>query len=231
MSLRSTYTPTAVKGASGERSSSRASAGDSGEKKARKKVNWSSLPEIWALIQPRRGILYLGFVLLAINRVAGLVLPGSTKYLLDNVIGKHQKNLLLPLVLELTAGQQVEYSRIAEELARMGLESEPFGQRTIAIKAVPAGVGPGDVEKLVFEILEISEHEMRKSSLADLRRNMAASIACRAAIKINTRLDQSKMEWLLRELAATDCPMSCPHGRPIALRYSMKDILKSFHRI
>jgi DNA mismatch repair protein MutL len=141
------------------------------------------------------------------------------------------QQLLMPLVLELTAAQQVEYSRIAEELARMGLDSEPFGQRTIAIKAVPAGVGPGDVEKLVFEILEIAEHEMRKSSLADLRRNLAASIACRAAIKINMRLDQSKMEWLLRELAATDCPMSCPHGRPIALRYSMKDILKSFHRI
>jgi DNA mismatch repair protein MutL len=141
------------------------------------------------------------------------------------------QQLLIPLVLELTAGQQVEYSRIAEELSRMGLESEPFGQRTIAIKAVPAGVGPGDVEKLMFEILEISEHEMRKSSLADLRRNMAASIACRAAIKINMRLDQSKMEWLLKELAATECPMSCPHGRPIALRYSTKDILKSFHRI
>src|SRR5208337_1018373 len=108
MSLRSTYTPTAVKGASGERSSSRASASDSGEKKPRKKVNWSSLPEIWALIQPRRGILYLGFVLLAINRVAGLVLPGSTKYLLDNVIGKHQKNLLLPLVLAVVGATLIQ---------------------------------------------------------------------------------------------------------------------------
>ena len=45
------------------------------------------------------------------------------------------------------------------------------------------------------------------------------------------RLDQTKMEWLLTELAATECPMSCPHGRPIALRYSTRDILKSFHRI
>jgi DNA mismatch repair protein MutL len=45
------------------------------------------------------------------------------------------------------------------------------------------------------------------------------------------RLDHTKMEWLLNELAATDCPMSCPHGRPIALRYSTRDILKSFHRI
>src|SRR5258708_3764619 len=70
-----------------------------------------------------------------------------------------------------------------------------------------------------------------KVSLPDLRRAMAASIACRAAIKINMRLDHSKMEWLLRELGATQCPMTCPHGRPIALRYSTRDILRSFHRI
>ncbi|HTR37396.1 MAG TPA: DNA mismatch repair endonuclease MutL [Bryobacteraceae bacterium] len=142
-----------------------------------------------------------------------------------------RQQLLMPILLELTAAQQIEYARIAGELERAGFDSEPFGNRTIAVKGAPAGVGPGDVEKLVFEILEIAEGELRKVSLDDLRRAMAASIACRAAIKINMRLDQTKMEWLLRELAATECPMSCPHGRPIALRYSTRDILKSFHRI
>ena len=112
-----------------------------------------------------------------------------------------------------------------------GFDSEPFGNRTIAVKAAPAGIGAGDIERVLFEILEIAEREMRKTSVEDLRRSLAASVACRAAIKINMRLDQSKMEWLLRALAATDCPMSCPHGRPIALRYSTHDILKSFHRI
>jgi DNA mismatch repair protein MutL len=141
------------------------------------------------------------------------------------------QQLLMPIVLELTAGQQIEFARIAGELERAGFDSEPFGQRTVAVKAAPAGVGPGDIEKLMFEILEIAEAELRKMSLDGLRRAMAASIACRAAIKINMRLDHSKMEWLLTQLAATECPMSCPHGRPIALRYSMRDILKSFHRI
>jgi DNA mismatch repair protein MutL len=59
---------------------------------------------------------------------------------------------------------------------------------------------------------------------------VAASIACHAAIKINTPLEPRKMQWLLDELAKTDCPMSCPHGRPIVLRYSMREILKAFHR-
>jgi DNA mismatch repair protein MutL len=142
-----------------------------------------------------------------------------------------RQQLLMPILLELTAGQQIEYARIADELERAGFDSEPFGNRTLAVKGAPAGVGPADIERLVFEILEIAESELRKVSLDDLRRAMAASIACRAAIKINMRLDQSKMAWLLNELAATECPMSCPHGRPIALRYSTRDILKSFHRI
>jgi DNA mismatch repair protein MutL len=142
-----------------------------------------------------------------------------------------RQQLLMPIVLQLNAAQQIEYVRIAGELERSGFDSEPFGNRTIAVKGAPAGVGPAEIEKLVFEILELAEGEPGKASLDDLRRGMAASIACRAAIKINMRLDETKMNWLLRELAATDCPMSCPHGRPIALRYSTKDILKSFHRI
>ena len=145
--------------------------------------------------------------------------------------GVERQQLLMPILLDLTAAQQIEYARIAGELERSGFDSEPFGNRIIAVKGAPAGVGPAEIEKLVFEILELAEGEPGKVSLDHLRRAMAASIACRAAIKINMRLDNSKMEWLLKELAATDCPMSCPHGRPIALRYSTKDILKSFHRI
>src|SRR5207244_454109 len=145
--------------------------------------------------------------------------------------GVETQRLLVPLVIGLSAAQQIEYARIAEELEALGLETEPFGNRTIAVKSAPAGVSATDVEKVLFEILEISERELRRASLDDLRRAMAASIACRAAIKINMRLEPAKIDWLLRSLAATSCPMSCPHGRPIALRYSTRDIMKSFHRI
>ena len=141
------------------------------------------------------------------------------------------QGLLMPMVIQFTAAQQIEYARIAEELNSLGFDTEPFGNRTIAVKSAPAGVGSGEIQKVLFEILEISERELRRASLDDLRRAMAASIACRAAIKINTRLEPEKMDWLLRALAATSSPMSCPHGRPIALRYATRDILKSFHRI
>jgi len=141
------------------------------------------------------------------------------------------QRLLMPLILQLTAEQQIDYARIADELHASGFETEPFGNRTIAVKAAPAAVGAADLERILFEILEIAEGELRGASLDDLRRGICASIACRAAIKINMRLDATKMEWLLRALAATDCPMSCPHGRPIAMHYSTREILKAFHRL
>jgi len=64
-----------------------------------------------------------------------------------------------------------------------------------------------------------------------LQAQIEASTACHAAIKVNMPLEQNKMEWLLAELAKTDHPMSCPHGRPVVLRYSVKDIQKAFKRI
>src|ERR1700720_3343804 len=69
------------------------------QKKQKRKNAWKNLPDVWALIKPRRGLLAVGFVLMAVNRVAGLVLPASTKYFVDNVILKRQVQLLTPLVV------------------------------------------------------------------------------------------------------------------------------------
>src|ERR1700687_1301468 len=63
------------------------------------KSAWKALPDVWALIHPRRGLLILGLGLMAINRLSGLILPASTKYLVDDVIGKRQTHLLTPIVL------------------------------------------------------------------------------------------------------------------------------------
>ena len=141
------------------------------------------------------------------------------------------QRLLMPIVVQLTPAQQVEYDRIAGELEAAGFETEPFGHRTIAVKAAPAGLPHGELERVVIEVIEMAESELRRVSLDDLRRGIAASIACRAAIKINTPLDEAKMNYLITELARTQYPMACPHGRPVALRYTMREILRSFHRI
>ena len=141
------------------------------------------------------------------------------------------QRLLLPLVIELTVAQQAVFSEISDELARNGFEVEPFGARSVAVKIAPAGIDRTAVEHLLHELLDQFSREEQALNLEKIRARIAASIACHAAIKVNMPLEQNKMEWLLAELAKTDCPMSCPHGRPVVLRYSLKDIQKAFKRI
>ena len=141
------------------------------------------------------------------------------------------QRLLMPLVIELTPAQQAIFSDIAEELAHNGFEAEPFGARSVAVKIAPAGVDAAQIEHMLNEIFEQLAREDQAINLEVVRTRIAASIACHAAIKVNMPLEQNKMEWLLAELAKTENPMTCPHGRPVVLRYSMQDIQKAFKRI
>ena len=141
------------------------------------------------------------------------------------------QRLLMPLVLELTPAQQAVFAEISEELNQNGFEAEPFGARSVAIKVAPAGVEAAQIEHMLHELLDQFSREEQVLNMEKVRARIAASIACHAAIKVNMPLQQNKMEWLLAELAKTECPMSCPHGRPVVLRYSMKDIQKAFKRI
>jgi DNA mismatch repair protein MutL len=145
--------------------------------------------------------------------------------------GVESQRLLMPLILELTPAQLAVFTEISEELARNGFEAEPFGTRSVAVKVAPAGVEAYQVEHMLHELLEQLSREDQRTNLEAVRTRIAASIACHAAIKVNMPLDQHKMEWLLAELANTSFPFSCPHGRPVVLRYSMKDIQKAFKRI
>ncbi len=149
----------------------------------------------------------------------------------QNDAAQDGQRLLMPLLVDLTPGQQAVFAEISEELQRNGFEVELFGTRTVAVKTAPGGVRPADVEKMLVELLDQFQQEEQVLNLDKIRGKIAASIACHAAIKINMPLEQNKMEWLLKELAKTECPMTCPHGRPVVLRYSVKEIQKAFKRI
>jgi DNA mismatch repair protein MutL len=142
-----------------------------------------------------------------------------------------RQRLLMPLLVDLLPQQMVLFSQIAEELEHNGFEVEPFGPHTIAVKAAPTGLEAARLERMLMEILEHAGNPAQSENLGTLRTRIAASIACHSAIKVNMPLDSKRMEWLLAELAKTEHPTSCPHGRPIALRYSWKDIQKAFNRI
>jgi len=142
-----------------------------------------------------------------------------------------RQRLLMPLLIDLLPAQMVSFAAIARELDLNGFEAEPFGPRTLAIKAAPVGLEGSELERMLEEVLAVPEREQQQENAEARRRRIAASIACHAAIKVNMPLEPKKIEWLLTELAKTEHPMSCPHGRPIALRYSHKDIQRAFQRI
>jgi DNA mismatch repair protein MutL len=142
-----------------------------------------------------------------------------------------RQRLLMPLLIDLLPQQMVLFSEIAGELERNGFEVEPFGPQTLAVKAAPLGLEPARLERMLMEVLEQAGNPAQSENLGTLRTRIAASLACHSAIKVNMPLDGQRMDWLLAELAKTEHPTSCPHGRPIALHYSWKDIQKAFNRI
>ena len=148
-----------------------------------------------------------------------------------NVEAVQRQRLLMPVLVELLPQQMVSFAAIAEELERNGFEAEPFGPRTLAVKATPVGLEGRELEFVLDELLGATEKSAQVENEETRRTRIAASIACHAAIKVNMPLEPAKIDWLLRELGKTEHPTSCPHGRPIALRYSLKDIQRAFQRI
>jgi DNA mismatch repair protein MutL len=142
-----------------------------------------------------------------------------------------RQRLLIPVLIELMPEQMVTFAAIAEELERNGFEAEPFGPKTLAVKATPVGLEGKELERVLEEVLGVTEKSAQVENEELRRTRIAASIACHAAIKVNMPLESAKIDWLLAELGKTEHPMSCPHGRPIALRYSLRDIQRAFQRI
>jgi len=152
-------------------------------------------------------------------------------YLRQKLAGKPEiQRLLIPIIVQLPPRQLVILDSIIPELALNGFEVEPFGPKTIVIKTAPAILKASAVEKLLIELLDGLERETQVMNIDALKKKIAATVSCHAAIKINMPLDETKMRWLVEELMKTDVPTVCPHGRPIILRYDLREIEKAFRR-
>jgi DNA mismatch repair protein MutL len=138
--------------------------------------------------------------------------------------------LLIPETLDLSPSEMEAFQIVREELDSIGIEAMELSGRTIAIKTSPSGLSSKDVLALVKQLLGVVERERRSFTLEHIRDEIAAQLACKAAIKINFPLTMEKMQWLIDELMKAKNPMTCPHGRPIIIRYGLRDIEKSFKR-
>src|SRR5436853_113002 len=138
--------------------------------------------------------------------------------------------LLIPETLDLSPAEAEAFEAVSDALERIGIEVMQLSGRTIAVKTAPAGLAPGDVVSIVRHTINVVEAERRSFSVDHLRDQLAASLACKAAIKVNMPLTMEKMQWLIDELMKTGNRMTCPHGRPIIMRMGLREIERGFKR-
>jgi DNA mismatch repair protein MutL len=141
------------------------------------------------------------------------------------------QRLLTPILLELSPGQREALKQHAPALARVGLELEEFGGESVRLSAVPAVLAPAECEAAVRAVAEDLEGLAGGTGVEDALRKIAATMACHAAVKANYPLTLEKMRYILEELRRTAYSSVCPHGRPVVLRLTRREIEKNFQRI
>jgi DNA mismatch repair protein MutL len=140
------------------------------------------------------------------------------------------QRMLVPLVLELSAAQVEALGARAADLARLGFEVEPFGERTLHVSAVPAIVPIEAAAATVRALADDLDGRDRGAPVETAIRQLAATIACHAAVKAHDPLSREKMQYLLDELRRTAYSTICPHGRPVLLRLTRREIERAFDR-
>jgi DNA mismatch repair protein MutL len=145
--------------------------------------------------------------------------------------GVESQRLLSPIVLELRAGEHQTLLLHRDSLAQLGFEVEDFGATSLCVLAVPALLDLSRSEEALRAVAEDLDGLAPKASVHEALRQMAATMACHAAVKANDPLTREKMQYLLDELRRTAHSSVCPHGRPVVLRLGRRQIEKSFERI
>jgi DNA mismatch repair protein MutL len=145
----------------------------------------------------------------------------------DKVISQ---SLLIPEIINLTPAQITLFSDYIDLLREIGLEIEIFGRDAIAVKAVPATLSQIKISEMILDIADQLSDQNQTPSLLERREKILASLACRAAIKANRVLSNEEVAVLCRELEATPFNLTCPHGRPITINFSLSEIERMFKR-
>ncbi len=146
----------------------------------------------------------------------------------DNAVPVSQQ-LLFPQTITLSASEYATVKELLPYLTKLGFDMKLFGKNTIVIEGVPGDVRPGREHDILKEVIErFKENEHGKN--LDVKENMAASFACKAAIKAGDKLSHEEMNVLIDQLFATTMPYVCPHGRPVVIKIPIDELDKRFGR-
>lgn len=140
------------------------------------------------------------------------------------------QSLLMPEIVNVTPGQIALFKEYLDFFQELGLEIEIFGRDAIAVKALPATLSQVKISEMILDIADQLSEQTQIPSLQERREKILASLACRAAIKANMILSNDEVAALCRELEATPFNLTCPHGRPITINYSLSEIERMFKR-
>ena len=138
--------------------------------------------------------------------------------------------LIEPVVVNLSATEMAAYMQNKDEINSMGFDSEEFGDSEVIIRSVPGDLEPGETEELIIELITQSE-ALKKELITEKNERLTYTIACKAAIKANMKMSVSEMETLVRRVFRLKNINTCPHGRPIIISMTKKEIEKEFKRI
>ena len=139
------------------------------------------------------------------------------------------QQLLFPQHLDLPARDMALVRELLPELERIGFQIRFFGGSSIIIDGIPADVHPGREQGILHEILEGYE-ESGELKATPTRDRLAATFACKAAIKAGDKLSQEEMNVLIEKLFETQMPYVCPHGRPIVIKLALDELDRRFGR-
>lgn len=144
--------------------------------------------------------------------------------------GVPSQGLLLPITVELSASQTSVIGSAVEILTEMGFTLEPFGGRTIVVRAVPSVMQKGDIKQVVTDIIDQMTTSPNKQDKLKLQDEILITTACHSSIQAGDEISDAETANLLKELFKTDPPFVCPHGRPIVIRMKRSELEEKFQR-
>ena len=138
--------------------------------------------------------------------------------------------LIEPVVVTMTGEEYAAFGTARSALEDMGFDCDEFGDNTVMVRSVPGDVELGEVENLLLELVSEAA-KSKKELITEKQQRLLYTIACKAAVKANMRMSSEEMETLVRNVLRLSNINTCPHGRPIIITMSKKELEKEFGRI
>lgn len=145
-------------------------------------------------------------------------------------VSSNQQRLLVPIVLTYPTTDALKIEENLDKLANLGIELEDFGKNTYILRQHPTWFKQGEEEEIVREMIDMFLND-DKLTVAKFREKTAIMMSCKRSIKANHHLEEEQAKVLLKKLSTCENPFNCPHGRPVLVHFTSKDMEHMFKRI